>query len=201
MIGLCAQARMGKDTIADYIVEHNHNWVKHSFAKQLKLLISTFYNISLEEIEEFKTSDNVHQNVNMKMRYILQLVGETFRTISKDVWVNMAMQNIPMNTNVIFTDVRYENEMNAITRQHGHLILIGRTKYLINDPHPSEIFLQEAIVWFLENTTACIVETQSLENIPEKFSQYSFFIRNDSSLNELYANLASTLPKILKQND
>jgi hypothetical protein len=150
----------------------------------------------MEEIEEYKTRDDVHPNVQLKMRNILQLVGETFRNISEDVWVNAAMRNIPDNRNVIFTDVRHQNEMNAILSRQGHIILLGRSKYLNEDPHPSESGLQKAIVWFLENTSNQCIFVQDVDNVPQEFKKFSFFIRNDSSMHDLQKNVDIVLNKL-----
>lgn len=189
MIGLCAQSQMGKDTIADYIVQSKKNWEKWSFAKELKNVVVDFFGVSIEEIEEYKTRDDIHPNVQLKMRSILQLIGETFRNVSEDVWVNAAMRNIPKSKNVIFTDVRHANEMNAILSRRGHLILLGRSKYLNHDPHPSESGLQKAIVWFLENTSKDFIAVQDVDYVPSEFKKFSFFIRNDSSMSELQKNV------------
>ena len=124
MIGLCAQSRMGKDTIADYIVKSKKNWEKWSFAKELKNVVVDFFSVSIEDIEEYKTREDIHPNVQLKMRSLLQLIGETFRNVSEDVWINAAMRNIPKNKNIIFTYVRHANEMDAILSKQGHLICL-----------------------------------------------------------------------------
>ena len=198
MLGLCAQSRMGKDTIADYIIQSKKNWEKRSFARELKRVVVDFFDVSMEEIEEYKTRDDVHPNVQLKMRTILQLVGETFRNVSEDVWVNAAMRNIPDNKNVIFTDVRHKNEMNAILSRQGHIILLGRSKYLNEDPHPSESSLQKAIVWFLDNTSENCIFVQDIPDVPHEFKKFSFFIRNDSSMQDLQKNVDTVLNKLLK---
>tara|TARA_B100001741_G_scaffold94680_1_gene77700 strand:+ start:2885 stop:3451 length:567 start_codon:yes stop_codon:yes gene_type:complete len=187
---------MGKDTIADYIVESKKNWEKWSFAKELKNVVVDFFSVSIEDIEEYKTREDIHPNVQLKMRSLLQLIGETFRNVSEDVWINAAMRNIPKNKNIIFTDVRHANEMDAILSKQGHLILLGRSKYLNQDPHPSESGLQEAIVWFLENTSEDLVFVENVESVPSEFRKFLCFIRNDSSMSELQKNVDIVLSKL-----
>ena len=189
MIGICAQSRMGKDTVADYMLTHSElkKWKKKSFANELKNLVSQYFQISLDEIEEYKSSQTIHPKLNMKMRDTLQIIGETFRSISPDVWVNAAM--IDKETNLIFTDVRHENEMDAILKKKGILILLGRTKYLNTDPHPSESGLKDAVSWFLQNTKTSIVKVSDVKNVPVDYQRFSYFIRNDSTLKDLYNDI------------
>jgi len=192
MIGLCAQSRMGKDTIADYIISKQKKYVKYSFAYELKKLISEYFQITMEEIEDYKANDNIHPNVSLKMRNILQLIGETFRSVSNDVWINIAMKKA-QSSNVIFTDVRHDNEMNAITNKEGILILLGRSLYVNEDTHPSEICLKNAILWFLENTSKDFINVSDLDNVPTDFKKFKYFIRNDKSIKELYTSIDSLL--------
>ena len=193
MIGLCAQSRMGKDTVADYMLSILKNWDRRSFGNELKILVSKYFDISLEEIEEYKSKSDVHPKVQLKMRNVLQVVGETFRSICPDVWVNAAVRNV--KENVIFTDVRHSNEMNAILDREGHLILLGRTRYLNNDPHPSESGLKDAITWFLEHTEDSCVCVKNISHIavPKEFQKFSYFVRNDSTLKDLQANISQII--------
>tara|TARA_B100000945_G_scaffold321066_1_gene333649 strand:+ start:8 stop:601 length:594 start_codon:yes stop_codon:yes gene_type:complete len=197
MIGICAQSRMGKDTFADNLINLQKGWNKTSFASELKKLISTYFDISIDEIEEYKAKEELHPNLNLKVRHTLQLIGETFRTVSPDVWVNSAMRSIHNDMNkIIFTDVRHNNEMDAILNKNGLLILLGRTKYLNIDPHPSESSLKDAIIWFLQNTTDFCVYTKNLPDIPDEYKKFSFFIRNDGTIKNLQESINMVLKKI-----
>jgi len=194
MIGLCAQSRMGKDTVADHILNTLKTWERRSFGYELKHLVSKYFDVSLQEIEEYKSKDEIHPKVDKKMRNILQIVGETFRSICPDVWVNAAIRDV--HSNVVFTDVRHENEMNAIINRNGYLILLGRTRYLNNDPHASESGLRDAITWFLENTNDDCVCTKDISNLPEKFKKFSYFVRNDSTLKELQSTISQIIHEL-----
>lgn len=184
MIGLCAQSRMGKDSVADIILETKTTYAKKAFASELKRVISQYFDIDMNDIEEYKTQSQRHPSLELSMRDTLQLVGETFRKVHPDVWVNAALRNIS-GQSVIFTDVRHENEMDAILSKKGYLVLIGRPAYLNMDAHPSESGLKDAIAWFLTNTTEGIVVTSELKNLPEEYEKFSVFLRNDNDLEEL----------------
>jgi hypothetical protein len=184
MIGLCAQSRMGKDTVADFIVKSYPYFHKRAFGDELKKLICHYFEISRPELEEYKTSSDIHPNIRIRMRQTLQIIGETMRQVSTDVWVKNAMKTINDTESYIFTDVRHENEMEEIQNKNGNLILLGRSKYLSQDPHPSEQNLQNAITWFLNNTSQSFVVVSELENVPETYQKFTLFIRNDGSLQD-----------------
>ena len=184
MIGLCAQSRMGKDTVAEIMMDLRSEYKTMAFGNELKKLISNYFEIPLQEIEEYKTTSTIHPNIKVSMRKTLQLVGETMRQVSPDVWVNNALKNIPTDKCII-TDVRYQNEMESILERNGILVLLGRSKYLSEDPHPSESGLQHAIQWFLNNTSDNLIVVKNELNVPEKFKKFSFFLRNDGSLDDL----------------
>lgn len=185
MLGLCAQSRMGKDTVAEIIGEKIPGYRNFAFGNELKKMISTYFQIPLIEIEEYKTRSNVHPNIKLTMRHTLQLLGETMREISPDVWVINALKNVDTHM-CIFTDVRYENEMQSILQSNGTLILIGRSKYLSEDHHPSESGLQGAIKWFLENTSDTFIIVENYRDvIPTEFHKFSYFLRNDGSKDDL----------------
>ena len=187
MIGLCAQSRMGKDTVAAVMMDIKPNYCTTAFGNELKHLISNYFDIELHEIEEYKTSTNIHPNIEVNMRKTLQLIGEAMRQISPEVREKNALKNMKKST-CIFTDVRYENEMQSILDKKGFLILLGRSKYLNRDPHPSESGLQYAIEWFLENTNESFIIVENMQ-VPDEFKKFSYFLRNDGSLDDLRKNI------------
>ena len=196
MLGICAQSRMGKDTVADYIQKVDAHYTKYAFGDQLKMLICEYYHLSLFELEEYKTKSENHPNMNMTMRQALQLIGETMRQVSANVWVDYAMKQIN-NPKSIFSDVRYDNEMDAILRKGGTLILLGRSKYLSQDNHPSETNLKNAIKWFLENTSESLVVVKHVAQIPVEYRKFSYFLRNDGTLDDLEKNIHIMFKQII----
>lgn len=184
MIGLCAQSRMGKDTVAALIMELRPEYKTIAFGNELKKMISSYFEIPLQEIEEYKTTTSIHPNIQISMRKALQLIGETMRQVSTDVWVTNALKNLD-DHKCIITDVRHSNEMKCILNKNGTLILLGRSKYLSEDPHPSESGLQHAIKWFLTNTSESFIVVKNQSNVPDELQKFSYFLRNDGSLQDL----------------
>lgn len=89
------------------------------------------------------SSDQRHPSV----RLVLQLWGtEVRRTQNPDYWVDLALKKIRAavenNTNVVITDARYENEIQAL-QKHGAMILrldispeVQAQRILLRDGHP-----------------------------------------------------------------
>lgn len=180
--------QMGKDTIAEYIMEYfskNHDMCveKHSFAKKLKSILCDVFEMDTEELDDKKISGEIHRNMKITVRESLQLVGETFRSIDPNIWIRLCMRDRPENC--IITDVRYENEMNAIKDHGGILIILCRSSKVTDSQHPSEVFMKAPIVWFKENTVDAFSNIKLMENVPQEYKQFDYFIRNDSSLKEL----------------
>lgn len=84
------RAGSGKDTIAEYLVE-KHNFIQVSFATPIYSLAREF----------FKMTD--------KDRKLLQDIGQSWRQINQDVWVNHLFDNLP-DGDLVVSDVRQSNE-------------------------------------------------------------------------------------------
>lgn len=194
-LGICAQCRMGKDTVADMIIDAMPRFEKKAFSEELKSLISNYFDLTLNEIEEYKVQECNVPNCHMNMRQILQTVGQAMRNVSNDVWINQTFKKIK-EERVIFTDVRYKNEMQKVVSFGTMLILVGRTEYLNDDPHESEKTVHAAISWFLGNTRDDLIVVDEVKDVPEDFRCFTFFVRNDGSLNDLRVVVKKILEKI-----
>ncbi len=78
----------------------------------------------------------------MTIREVLQVVGtDIFRNMFDDnIWVKAAFNGLPNCNCIIFTDVRFPNEANAIKARNGTIIRINRPTHSI-DSHISETAL------------------------------------------------------------
>lgn len=98
--------------------------------------------------------------------------------------------NTNSNTNIIITDVRYENEINYLKEKGAFLILVGRSECLNNDQAESERFIRGPIEHMLTYSSSFIeIDSDVTHNIASKFD---VFIKNDSniqSLREAVSNL------------
>ena len=104
LIGLSGKFTSGKDGVASHLV-NCYGFERRGFADKLKEVAAHLF------------------GMNGKDRTLLQILGAKMREIDPDVWVRYVMRSINPRDNVVITDVRYQNEYDAI-QKCSHSILI-----------------------------------------------------------------------------
>ncbi len=188
LIGLCGAARSGKTTVANYLTQER-GFKARAFADPLYDMLQAGFGIYVdghtEMPLEYRHGLPYMMNVpdDMKgseirpfgvtLRHMLQTLGtEWGRThINKDVWVQLADAWYSQNRlgDVVFTDVRFENEAQFIVNNGGHLFEVYKP--------------QEEWAAFRSHVS---------ENNP--LSEYvDFTIDNTSTINDLYTTVEKAL--------
>lgn len=133
-IGVCGYAQSGKDTVANWLVEH-HGFVKRSFADALRddvwimnPIVSWYRNEASWDPWSpitYQSAVRTHGYEEAKLRYpeirrILQVYGtEVRRAEDPDVWLNRFTQWVqahPEHERIVVPDVRFPNESDKVTR-------------------------------------------------------------------------------------
>jgi hypothetical protein len=128
VIGIMGRAGAGKDTTADYLVEHR-GFRKYGFSWALKDLVAREFDLERARMDELEYKETVVPGVvgpdglPRTLREIFQLVGtDGFRAVDPNYWVKKAMVNVlrlirdPAVVGVAIPDVRFINEAAAIRR-------------------------------------------------------------------------------------
>jgi len=166
LIGISGRKRSGKDTIANYLVEH-YGFQKVSFADPLKAAVYALNPIAaLSPVDDTAFTPRVQSVVDVygweyvkdtfpEVRTLLQRMGtEVGREIfGEDFWIHQAIKQINAlgNANVVVPDVRFPNEANAIWHGVGRVIRVERPRVSTSDDlHPSERALEEFAASFGE---------------------------------------------------
>lgn len=130
IIGLSGKARVGKDTVADYLVTH-YGFERCSFAIYLKSIAKNI--VGWDGIKDHRG------------RKLLQDLGTVVRQYDPTFWIRPVVSFIGMDTNkdYVITDVRHFNEAEAISNLGGFLVRINRDEATIGElgNHESEIKL------------------------------------------------------------
>ena len=147
IIGLSGYARSGKDTIADYLVEH-HGFIKLSFASPMR---EALYKLDPEITDMTGLVYGFRQAVNLfgwddmktyfpTYRGLMQRMGtEVGREMfGENFWVGQALKQVTPGANVVFSDVRYQNEANAVQAAGGEVWRIERPGVGPANDHNSE---------------------------------------------------------------
>jgi hypothetical protein len=129
IIGIGHIAQVGKDTVANYMVE-KYGFKKLSFADPLKQACAAIFHLNKEQLYG-NLKEVIDPFWNATPRYILQKVGtDCLRNVyDKDVWVRSTECLINQNPTVDFVipDCRFLNEVSAIKRWGGRLLRVTRS--------------------------------------------------------------------------
>jgi hypothetical protein len=145
-IGLSGWAKSGKDTIANYLVE-NHGYRRISFADPMReallrldpLVPYMGLYMRLSGVIHFRGWDSAKRDVP-EIRELLQRFGtEVGREMfGENFWVNAAISTIQPGEKIVFADVRYKNEADAIKALGGAVIRVTRAGVVAVNDHTSE---------------------------------------------------------------
>lgn len=171
LVGLMGAARAGKDTVATALRDA-FDYRNTSFAYSLKQ--AAFASLERAFPEQYaRVRDEGWDVVKQEDwgRAYLQDFGTAMRDhVDKKVWVNSALdraERIIMNTYrpVTITDVRFQNEVDAIREREGVLIRIERPGVDAVNSHVSEH------EWRATEPDAVIVNDGSLDDLYRKVTE------------------------------
>lgn len=159
IIGLAGRKLSGKNTVADmitniltspHIIGGSYDVEQFSFAHDLKLSVCKLLDIDIAELERLKLRDdiNIVEYPNkITMRQFLQRYGtEAHREIfGTNFWVDRTMVRAsnwirvdPNKRIAIITDVRFDNEKDAIEKDKDGIVFQIRRSGENKDTHASE---------------------------------------------------------------
>lgn len=163
VVGLMGYAQTGKDTIGAYLVA-NHGFERISFADALKEVLLRMDPIvgylgyqqrTDETMLRFGSAKKLiaaygwelmkhsgAQQTEYNTRTYLQRLGVAAREIlGDDVWANAALMKMQAGGKYVITDVRFENEANALRDMGAALVRVTRPGYGPVNGHKSETAL------------------------------------------------------------
>jgi hypothetical protein len=124
LIGLGYQARTGKDSVADYLVQ-KHGFVKVPFALALKKACRPIFNLSNRQTDGDQ-KEVIDPYWGASPRELLQRIGtDAIRNhFDPDVWVKSFHQYITLGfySHVVIPDVRFRNEADYVVAMGGTLV-------------------------------------------------------------------------------
>ena len=169
-------------------------YILASFAKPVKQIFCDAFGKNLDFVEEWKVKKEPPENFQKPTRQALQFIGDGFRQIKDDVWVDYAMRNNP--SNACFTDGRYINELKAVHKKGGKNILLWRPGYENNDPNQSEAQIKVLVDWYKERFYKTgdqgeVVRSRfdSWDSRPKGAEYVDYFLINDGGISCLYKKL------------
>ena len=160
---LSGKARVGKDTFAKMLAKElqkktGQAYVLMSYAHELKTRIQKDFDLSYAQLweDEKEIEDKRYTRIDKDgfvnrswtPREIMQNYGQFFRTIDYDFWVKELFSIIEEKNykNVIITDGRHINEVNAVVDKGGYHVRVEREDKggsVHNEQHISETALDK----------------------------------------------------------
>lgn len=193
VICLSGQMRNGKDVIADYL-NSKLNWQRASFASNVKKIFKNTFQVDDDFVQEWKVKEEPPPGFASNVRKSLQKIGDGFREIKEDIWINLLFQEY--ENNIIISDARYINELKKIKESNGINILVYRDGFLNDDPNESESQIKKILNFYLENK----IEGEIFKNHEnEIYNLVDFFILNNGSLQDLYSKIDQKLIPFIKK--
>jgi len=140
IIGICGFIGSGKDTVADYLVT-SHGFRRDSFAASLKDAVSVVFGWDREMLEGRTKEARAQREVvdewwakrlgfpHLTPRWVLQYWGtEVCRAeFHDDIWISSVENRLRHSAgNIVLSDCRFPNEIEAIRSQGGKIIWVQR---------------------------------------------------------------------------
>lgn len=191
----------GKDTAAEYLI-NNHNFTKLSFASALKDAVSVVFGWD-RVLLEGKTSESRFWREqpdkwwakrldmpHLTPRWVLQYWGTEVCRVGfhKDIWV-AALEN-KLNKaigNIVITDARFSNELEAVKNLRGTLIRVER------GPRPVWYDNAKSFNKFNDTVNSDILKKHNVH--ASEYSSvgldYDYYLDNNGSKEDLFKELNS----------
>ncbi len=194
LLGFTGKIGCGKSTAAEYLCNvHNMNFIEYSFAKPLKEIACL---MGFKRNEVFGTQADklkINDFWGISGRTFLQKFGSEvcrdylpkvlsdMKFNNKTLWIRLFEQYYEeyKNSNIIVSDVRFEDECSAIRSLGGYIIRIERNN------HDSSNEINDTVIKHKSET--------QMDNIKPQF-----IIRNNGSLDELYKKLNEAIKLIIQ---
>lgn len=190
IIGVAGQFRQGKDKASDHIADRM-GLGRDAFAFGVKSVFCEYFGVDMDFVERWKVVDEAPPGFLLSVRRSLQLIGDGFRTIKDDVWIEALFRR--SSDKVVVSDVRYRNELATIKSRGGLNLLVYRPGFMNDDPNGSEAQIRPFVEHFLAKGKEGRVESEG------EFGLVDFFILNDGGLDDFYAKLDALVLPFLKR--
>jgi len=151
LIGLHGKIGAGKDTVAEYICE-KYFFTNKKFAHNLKYITSILTGCDISDCYSQEGKNIYLEKWGMTIGEFQQKLGtDAIRNnLHKDAWVISSLSDYTHGGSWIFSDVRFPNELEAITSLGGISIKIERPvkiNHTRNVQHESETALDHITDW------------------------------------------------------
>jgi hypothetical protein len=186
--------RSGKNVTGEYLCSKG-GFVPASFAKPVKEIYCRAFSVDMDFVEKWKVIDEPPPGFEKTVRQSLQFIGDGFRSINPNVWVDYAFNNNPEKS--CYMDGRYLNELSRVRLEGGANILLWRPRHENNDSNQSEAQVKPLVEWYAERRIEGEVGMLDRSSAPKGCELVDFFLINEGDIASLYRKIDRlVVPKI-----
>ena len=157
IIGFAAKAYSGKGEATRFLT-NCRSFKEIEFARPIKDALETMFDIDITTLEQTLGKEALIPGIGKSLRELYQTLGTDWGRdrIDTDIWVNQAARQYGRwaGFDVVFSDVRFENEAAFVRNQGGTIIHIRRNQAPLTRLHKSESGIEYHPLedYVLENT-------------------------------------------------
>ena len=146
IIGIAGKKGSGKDTVGQYLIDQ-HGFKRYAFGDPVKEVCRLLFGFTDEQLYGDKKEELTEFGI--KPREAFQKIGTDFgrnilhtllpdlRMKDGELWIDIFRRECPKNKLIVVTDVRFQNEADAI-KEKGGIILFIKRDGVAEDGHESE---------------------------------------------------------------
>jgi hypothetical protein len=153
IIGLVGRSRVGKDTVAEIIIEDRPEYELRRLSGPLKKAITNLYDFNLSQLEtdlKEKKDSRWHKTPRECMfsltEYMMGYMGTDFFT-------KRLYSEVDLPEYIIIPDVRYEHDIREIHRRGGIIIKVEKTHNYVSHPFEDNIDAMKGDFLIMNNGT------------------------------------------------
>lgn len=157
LIGLCGPAGAGKNTVAEFLTDSDGcSFRQVAFADPLYECVSTITGLAVAQLKDRAVKEAVIPWLGKSPRQMLQSLGTEWgrQMVHDQLWIRITLDRIrddlTNGRSVVVTDVRFDNEAEAIRQAGGEVWKVIRPGWRCLDEdaakHPSEAGVSDHLV-------------------------------------------------------
>jgi hypothetical protein len=161
IVGFVGTKGVGKDTAANVLV-FRHGFVRRKFAQPIKEACGIIFQLPQDHFENDSHKERVNARHGISPRQMMQMLGTDMfrRMVDVDFWIHHFQDwcaDQPDDTKVVVTDLRFQNEIDAVKRLGGLVVCIkrqggeGRHRSIDNHITESGIEFLKGVDVYVEN--------------------------------------------------
>lgn len=152
LVGLYGPAGSGKDSVAD-ILEKDFNFSRYALALPIKRALNSMFHWEMAQWDNREWKEGTIDWLDKSPRVLAQTLGTGWgrHHVHPDLWLRLGLRKwdevrMSVNPRMVITDVRFDNEAQAILDMGGTVWRVERSEVGPVATHVSESGISQALI-------------------------------------------------------